>query len=146
MLVGNLATGKPSKRECQDIQHPLQQSVLAYNLGNLWRRPALPKRIDLWSLTSVRQWLVKTGGHVERPTRDPWLLVAEGHLTRPCRRLRDSSGYGGQDIVETQARGRGGVCGAEGKGGSSGFGRHGRGRTSSRRSDRGTREGKMLPE
>jgi len=27
-------------------------SVMAYNLGNLWRRLALPKRIDNWSLTA----------------------------------------------------------------------------------------------
>jgi hypothetical protein len=27
-------------------------SLLAYNLGNLWRRLVLPKRIDAWSLTS----------------------------------------------------------------------------------------------
>jgi len=27
-------------------------SLLAYNLGNLWRRLVLPKRIDVWSLTS----------------------------------------------------------------------------------------------
>ena len=35
--------------------------VLAYNLGNLWRRLVLPKRIDTWSLTSLQQRLVKTG-------------------------------------------------------------------------------------
>jgi Transposase DDE domain group 1 len=29
----------------------LQLSVLAYNLGNLWRRLVLPARIDTWSLT-----------------------------------------------------------------------------------------------
>lgn len=40
----------------------LQLSVLAYNLGNLWRRLVLPKRIDNWSLTSLQQRLVKTGG------------------------------------------------------------------------------------
>ncbi len=39
----------------------LQLSVLAYNLGNLWRRLVLPKRIDNWSLTSLQQRLVKTG-------------------------------------------------------------------------------------
>ena len=26
-------------------------SVITYNLGNLWRRLVLPKRIDKWSLT-----------------------------------------------------------------------------------------------
>ncbi len=35
-------------------------SVIAYNLGNLWRRLALPKRIDTWSLTSLQQRLMKT--------------------------------------------------------------------------------------
>jgi hypothetical protein len=27
--------------------------VITYNLGNLWRRLALPPRIDRWSLTSL---------------------------------------------------------------------------------------------
>ena len=30
-------------------------SVIAYNLGNLWRRLALPAGIDKWSLTSLQQ-------------------------------------------------------------------------------------------
>jgi hypothetical protein len=60
----------------------LQLSVLAYNLGNLWRRLILPKRIDHWSLTSVQQRLVKTGGRVVKHARYYWLLLAEGHLTR----------------------------------------------------------------
>ncbi len=29
--------------------------MIAYNLGNLWRRLALPKRIGNWSLTSLQQ-------------------------------------------------------------------------------------------
>ena len=29
----------------------LQLSLLAYNLGNLWRRLVPPKRIDAWTLT-----------------------------------------------------------------------------------------------
>ncbi len=37
-------------------------SVIAYNLGNLWQRLALPKRINTWSLTSLQQRLMKTGG------------------------------------------------------------------------------------
>ncbi len=35
-------------------------SVIAYNLGNLWRRLALPQRTGDWSLTSLQQRLVKT--------------------------------------------------------------------------------------
>jgi Transposase DDE domain group 1 len=57
-------------------------SVLAYNLGNLWRRLVLPRRIDHWSLTSVQQRLVKTGGRLVKHARYYWLVLAEGHLTR----------------------------------------------------------------
>ncbi len=56
-------------------------SVIAYNLGNLWRRLALPKRIDAWSLTSLQR-LMKTGGRLIKHARYYWLLLAEGHLTR----------------------------------------------------------------
>ena len=57
-------------------------SVIAYNLGNLWRRLALPLRIDGWSLTSLQQRLVKTGGRLLKHARYYWLLLAESHLTR----------------------------------------------------------------
>jgi hypothetical protein len=57
-------------------------SVIAYNLGNLWRRLVLPKRIDGWSLTSLQQRLVKTGGHLIKHARYYWLLLAASHLTR----------------------------------------------------------------
>jgi hypothetical protein len=60
----------------------LQLSVLAYNLGNLWRRLVLPRRIDSWSLTSLQQRLVKTGGRLVKHARYYWLLLAESHLTR----------------------------------------------------------------
>jgi len=57
-------------------------SVIAYNLGNLWRRLALPTRIETWSLTSLQQRLMKTGGRLVKHARYYWLLLAEGHLTR----------------------------------------------------------------
>ena len=60
----------------------LQLSVLAYNLGNLWRRLVLPTRIDTWSLTSLQQRLVKTGGRLVTHARYYWLLLTESHLTR----------------------------------------------------------------
>jgi hypothetical protein len=56
--------------------------LIAYNLGNLWRRLVLPKRIDNWSLTSLQQRLVKTGGRLGKHARYYWLLLAESHLTR----------------------------------------------------------------
>ena len=57
-------------------------SVIAYNLGNLWRRLVLPNRIETWSLTSLQQRLVKTGGRLIKHARYYWLLLAESHLTR----------------------------------------------------------------
>jgi hypothetical protein len=57
-------------------------SVIAYNLGTLWRRLALPSRIKNWSLTSLQQRLVKTGGRLVKHARYYWLLLAEGHLNR----------------------------------------------------------------
>jgi hypothetical protein len=57
-------------------------SVIAYNLGNMWRRLVLPKRIGHWSLTSLQQRLVKTGGRLVKHARYYWLLLAESHLTR----------------------------------------------------------------
>ena len=57
-------------------------SVMAYNLGNLWRRLVLPNRIGNWSLTSLQQRLVKTGGRLVKHARYYWLLLAESHLTR----------------------------------------------------------------
>jgi hypothetical protein len=60
----------------------LALSLLAYNMGNLWRRLGLPRGIENWSLTSLQQRLVKTGGRLVKHARYYWLLLAEGHLTR----------------------------------------------------------------
>ncbi len=57
-------------------------SADGWNLGNLWRRLALPTKIANWSLTSLQQRLVKTGGRLVKHTRYRWLLLAESHLTR----------------------------------------------------------------
>ena len=56
-------------------------TIIAYDLGNLWRRLALPQRIGNWSLTSLQQRLVKTGGRLVKHARYYWLLLAESHLT-----------------------------------------------------------------
>ena len=60
----------------------LQLSVLAYTLGNLWRRFGLPSRIKSWSLTTLQHRLMKTGGRLVKHARYYWLLLAEGHLNR----------------------------------------------------------------
>ena len=60
----------------------LPLSLLAYNLGNLWRRLVLPKRIGAGSLTNLQQRMVKTGGRLIKHARYYWLMLAEGHLHR----------------------------------------------------------------
>ncbi|MGA9055925.1 MAG: hypothetical protein WB763_05375 [Terriglobia bacterium] len=45
-------------------------------------RLVLPNRIGNWSLTSLRQRLVKTGARLVKHARYYWLMVAESHLTR----------------------------------------------------------------
>ena len=56
--------------------------VIAYNLGKLLRRLALPRAIPSWSLTSLQQRLFKTGGRLIRHARYFILQLAESHLTR----------------------------------------------------------------
>jgi len=56
--------------------------VIAYNLGNLLRRLAVPLSIQSWSLTSLQQRLFKTGGRLIRHARYYILQLAESHLTR----------------------------------------------------------------
>jgi hypothetical protein len=50
-------------------------SLIAYNLGNLWRRLALPSPVATWSLTSLQR-LVKTRRTVDKAR--PLLLLAAG--------------------------------------------------------------------
>ena len=57
-------------------------TIIAYNLGNRWRRLVMPQRIGNWSLTNLQQRLVKTGGRLVKHARYDWLLLAESHLTR----------------------------------------------------------------
>ena len=42
----------------------------------------LRSRIEKWSLSSLQQRLVKTGGRLIKLARYYWVLPAEGHLTR----------------------------------------------------------------
>jgi hypothetical protein len=60
----------------------LMLSLIAHTSGNLWRRLVLPAKIDNWSLTSLQQRLVKTGGRLVKHACYYWLLLADSHLTR----------------------------------------------------------------
>src|SRR5262249_52799443 len=56
--------------------------VIAYNLGNLLRRLLLPVAIQDWSLTSLQQRLLKTGGRLIRHARHLTFQLAEKAWTR----------------------------------------------------------------
>lgn len=55
--------------------------VIAYNLGNLLRRLVLPVAIQDWSLTSLKQRLLKTGGRLIHHARYFTLQLAQSYLT-----------------------------------------------------------------
>ena len=55
----------------------LQLHALAYNLGNFMRTLALPKEVEYWSLTTLREKLVKIGAKVVRHGRYVTFQMAE---------------------------------------------------------------------
>jgi hypothetical protein len=66
----------------KDNQTRLQLFALAYNLANFLRRLVLPREIDCWSLTTLREKLVKTGAKVVRHAKYVTFQLAEVALPR----------------------------------------------------------------
>jgi hypothetical protein len=60
-----------------DNQVRLQLFALAYNLGNFLRRLALPQSVKHWSLTTLREKLVKIGAKVVAHSRYVIFQMAE---------------------------------------------------------------------
>ena len=56
--------------------------ILAYNLGNFFRRLALPEAIKSWSLTSIQTRLIKIGGRLVRHARRLVFQLAEVMVTK----------------------------------------------------------------
>ena len=56
--------------------------ILAYNLGNFFRRLALPEAIKSWSLTSIQTRLIKIGGRLVRHARRLVFQLAEVMVIR----------------------------------------------------------------
>jgi hypothetical protein len=61
---------------------PLQLHVLAYNLGNFMRTLAMPKTVERWSLTSLREKLIKIGAKVVSHGRYVIFQLAEVAVPR----------------------------------------------------------------
>jgi len=80
--VGPLTDERLSCHRFRSNEVRLWLSLIAYKRGNLWRRLVLPKKIENWSLTSLQQRLVKTGGRLVKHARYYRLMLAESHLRR----------------------------------------------------------------
>ena len=61
--------GYLSCHDFADNQVRLQLFALAYNLGNFLRRLALPASVKHWTLTTLRDKLIKIGAKVVRHAR-----------------------------------------------------------------------------
>jgi hypothetical protein len=60
----------------------LQLHALASNLGNFVRTPAMPKAVEPWSLTSLREKLIKIGAKVVSYGRYVTFQMAEVAVSR----------------------------------------------------------------
>jgi len=82
-LAYNLANFlRLSCRTFKDNQTRLQLFALAYNLANFLRRLALPRDVKHWSLTTLREKLVKIGAKVTRHSKYVTFQLAEVAVTR----------------------------------------------------------------
>jgi len=68
---------KLSCHDFEDNQVRLQLFALAYNLGNFLRRLALPRSVKHWSLTTLREKLIKIGAKVITHARYVIFQMAE---------------------------------------------------------------------
>ncbi len=71
-----------SCRNFRDNQVRLQLFALAYNLGNFLRRLALPRSVRHWSLTTLREKLIKIGAKVVTHCRYVIFQMAEVAVPR----------------------------------------------------------------
>ena len=71
-----------SCHEFRDNEVRLQLFALAYNLGNFLRRLALPRKIKHWSLTTLREKMIKIGAKVVRRSRYVRFQLAEVAIKR----------------------------------------------------------------
>jgi len=66
----------------KDNQKRLQLFALAYNLANFRRRLVLPREVQHWSLTTLREKLVKIGAKVTRQAKYVTFQLAEVAVPR----------------------------------------------------------------
>ena len=79
--VGFIVTNL-SRRRFDHNAVRLQLHALAYNLGNFMRTLALPDAVEQWSLTSLREKLIKIGAKIVRHGRYVTFQMAEVAIPR----------------------------------------------------------------
>jgi hypothetical protein len=74
----------PACRAARSLPTPvrLQLHALAYNLGNFMRTLAMPNAVEPWSLTSLREKLIKIGAKVVSHGRYVTFQMAEVAVPR----------------------------------------------------------------
>ena len=75
-----------TRRSCHTFRNNavrLQLHALAYKLGNFLRTLALPEAVEHWSLTTLREKLIKIGAKVVRHGRYITFQMAEVAISRP---------------------------------------------------------------
>jgi hypothetical protein len=96
----------------------LQLHALAYNLANFMRTLALPEAVAHWSLTSLREKLVKIGAKIVTHARYVTFRMAEFAVQRhpAAHRGIEAAAYGGASVRRSTAirtertDGRGAPC------------------------------------
>ena len=72
----------PALSQLVDNQVRLHLFVLAYNLGNFLRQVVLPQSVRHWTLTTLREKLIKIGAKVVRHSRKIVFQMAEVAVPR----------------------------------------------------------------
>jgi hypothetical protein len=86
----------------KQIKVRLELFALAYNLGNFLRQLALPRKVDHWSLTTLREKVIKIVAKVVKHAKYFTFQLAEVAVPQALfaaildriSRLRVSPGYG----------------------------------------------------
>ncbi len=117
-VKGAIRWTRLSCRKFRDNAVRLQFHVLAYNLANFTRTPALPKAIEGWSLTILREKLVKIRARVVAYGRYAAYQLAEAAVLRDLfpeilsliDELRPSPAPAYVGEIDHQVKTTGGVC------------------------------------
>jgi hypothetical protein len=91
-FLGTCAAPKPRARgvSCHDFvdnQVRLQLFVLAYDLGNFLRQAVLPQAVRHWTMTTLREKLIKIGAKVVRHSGKIVFQMAEVAVPRELFRV-----------------------------------------------------------